>query len=152
MSCEVHKAGLPSGLEVPLNHFSGTLCGAKRLCLLLVIGALLHGDSNTTITGTVTDPSNRAVPGAEIRLRNLATLVEDSVTTNNEGIYEISALPVGTYRMQVTASGFQLYTVDRLTTQVARVLVQDVQLDLGDISQEVTVTYPRRRSIEPQPR
>jgi hypothetical protein len=80
------------------------------------------------------------VPGAEIRLRNVATLVEDSVTTNNEGIYEASALPVGVYRMQVMAPGFRLYTVEQLTTQVARVLVQDVQLELGDISQEVTVT------------
>jgi hypothetical protein len=130
----------PIGLHVPLHDFSRPSCGAKRVCLFLVIRALLHGDSNTTITGTVTDPSSRAVPGAEIRLRNLATLVDHSVTANHEGVYETSALPVGTYRMQVKASGFRLYTVGRLTTQVARVLVQDVQLEVGDTSQEVTVT------------
>jgi Carboxypeptidase regulatory-like domain len=43
----------------------------------------------TTLTGRVIDPSGRAVPSAEIIVRNLATLLEHSVTTNNEGIYEI---------------------------------------------------------------
>ena len=47
---------------------------------------------------------------------------------------------MGAYRMQVKASGFRLYTVEQLTTEVARTLVQDVQLELGDISQELTVT------------
>ena len=40
------------------------------------------------------------------------------------------------------ASGFRLYKVERLTTQVARLLVQDVRLELGNISQELTVTSP----------
>src|SRR6185295_8094054 len=58
----------------------------------------------------------------------------------NEGVYETPALPVGTYRMQVKASGFRLYTVEQLTTQVARILIQNMQLEVGDLSQEVTVT------------
>ena len=41
--------------------------------------------------------------------------------------------------MQVKSSGFRLYTVESLTTEVARTLVQDVRLEIGDISQEVTV-------------
>ena len=70
-----------------VNHSFGASCG-----LLIVFGTLLHGDSNTTLTGKVTDPSNRAVPGAQILLRNLATLVDASVTTNSEGVYEISGI------------------------------------------------------------
>src|SRR5262245_42671011 len=120
-------------------HDPGTLRGVKALGLLLAFGAALHGGADTTITGTVTDPSHRRVPGAELRLVNLATLVEDSVTTNIEGVYEVSALPVGYYRMQVKAPGFRVQTVEGLLAQVARILVQDVQLELGDISQEVTV-------------
>jgi hypothetical protein len=70
----------------------------------------------------------------------MATLVDYSVITNSEGVYEASAIPVGTYRVQVKASGFRPYTVDRLTTEVARTIVQDVQLEIGDISQEITIT------------
>ena len=44
-------------------------------------------EANSKLTGTVIDPSDRPVPGAEILLRNAATLVEQTVTTNNEGIY-----------------------------------------------------------------
>ena len=88
----------------------------------------------------MTDPSNRAVAGAQILLRNLATLVEDTVTTNSDGVYQAPALPVGAYRMQVKASGFRLYIVDQLTTEVARTLIRNVQLEVGDIPQEVTVT------------
>jgi hypothetical protein len=83
------------------------------------------------------------VPGARILLRNLATLVEHSTTTNSEGIYEFQALPVGTYRMQVQASGFGMYTVAPLTTEVARTIVEDVPLEIGNITQEVTVTSGR---------
>src|SRR5256885_325101 len=119
-----------------LKDFFGASCGAKYLWLL-VFGTLLHGDSNTTLTGRVTDPSNRAVLDAQVLLRNLATLVESTVTTNSDGVYEAPALPVGTYRMQVKASGFRLYTVEQLTAEVGRILVENVQLEVGDISQEV---------------
>ena len=97
------------------------LCHAVRESLLLGVAVgIVYAQSNSRLTGTVTDPSDRAIPSAEIRVRNLATLVERTATTNGEGIYEIAALPLGTYRMQVRAPGFRLYTVEALTTDVAR--------------------------------
>jgi len=87
----------------------------------------------------VTDPSDRIVVGAEIVVRDHATLAQRSVRTNREGIYEIPALPVGIYAMQAKAPGFRLYTVESLTMDVASTVVQDVHLQVGDVSQEVTV-------------
>src|SRR5262245_19253943 len=106
---------------------------------LCLAAGIARADSNGRLTGRVIDPSERTVSNAEIRLRNSATLVERSVTTNSEGIYEFPALPVGSYRLQVRAKGFRLYTVEGLTTEVARTLVQDVRLEVGDLSQEITV-------------
>ncbi|HJY05087.1 MAG TPA: carboxypeptidase-like regulatory domain-containing protein, partial [Bryobacteraceae bacterium] len=123
-----------------LEHIPGTVCRITLGLLLSIAVGIVHAESTGILTGRVVDPSDRAVPAAEILVRNLATLVERTVTTNNEGIYEIPALPVGVYRMQVSAHGFRLYAVESLTTDVARTLVQDVRLNLGDISQEVTVT------------
>ena len=127
-----------------LQHFFAFEDSAPaRVCrwwLFLVFGMVLQGGSNTTITGRVTDRSNRAVPGAAVVFRNTATLVEYSITTNSDGVYEAPAIPVGTYLIQVKASGFRLYTVDRLTIEVARTIVEDVQLEVGDLSQEITVT------------
>lgn len=123
-------------LEQHLATFYDAIRGS--LLLGLVVG-FAHAESNSTLTGRVIDPSDRAVPGAEILVRNLATLVERSVTTNSEGIFEVPELPANTYRMQVKAPGFRLYTVEALTANVASTVVQEVRLEIGDLSQEVTV-------------
>jgi hypothetical protein len=109
-------------------------------CLLLTIsGPRLQADSEGTLSGRVVDPSGRAVPNANVVLRNSATLVEQMGTTNNEGIYEVAGLPVGTYRMQIMVPGFRLYTVEALTVDVARAVVHNVDLEVGEISDEVIV-------------
>ena len=118
----------------------GTFRGRTRIGLLLALSAsLVDGESGSKLSGRVLDPSDRVVPGAEILVRHLATLIERTVATNREGIYEIPALPVGVYRMQVKAPGFRLYVLESLTAEVARTVVQDVRLEVGDLSQEVTV-------------
>jgi len=119
----------------PFGQSSELLTGL----LLWAAAGLAYPAPTSSLTGTVIDPSGRAVPGATVRLRNTATMVELSVPTNIEGIFEISALPAGVYRLQVSAPGFRLTTVDALTVEVARIVVQDVRLELGDVSQEVTV-------------
>ena len=113
--------------------------GIRRGLLLGIAVAFVQAQSGGELTGRVVDPSGLVVAGAEIVVHDGATLVERSVRTNRQGIYEIPALPVGVYRMQVKASGFRLYTVESLTMNVGRTLVQDAHLEVGDVSQEVTV-------------
>jgi hypothetical protein len=107
--------------------------------LLWAAAGIAYSAPTSSVTGMVVDPSGRAVPGAKVVARNTATLVERFVLTNSEGIFEIPALPAGTYRLEVSAPGFRLTTVEALTVDVARILVQDVRLEVGDVSQEVTV-------------
>src|SRR5215471_17397075 len=92
------------------------------------------------LTGRVTDASDRAVPNAEISIRQSATSLERTAVTNVEGDYEIASLPVGVYRMTVRANGFQPYVAESLTIAVARTVVQDARLSVGDVSHEVVVT------------
>ena len=123
-----------------MQHLREVFRRAGRGMLPLGIAlAFAYAESNSNLTGRVIDPSDRPVPDAQILLRNTATLVEQAVTTNNEGIYEIPAVAVGTYRLQVRAPGFRLYTMEALTMDVARTVVQDVHLEVGDISDEITV-------------
>jgi hypothetical protein len=100
---------------------------------------IAYSAPTSNLTGTVVDPSGQAVPDAKVMARNTATLVDRYVLTNSEGIFEIPALPAGTYRLEVRAAGFRLATVEALTVDVARIVVQDVRLELGDVSQEITV-------------
>jgi len=111
---------------------------AASLLLWAAVG-IAYSAPTSSLTGTVIDPSGQAVPDAKVTARNTATLSERYVLTNSEGIFEIPALPAGTYRLEVRAAGFRLATVEALTVDVARILVQDVRLELGDVSQEVTV-------------
>src|SRR4051812_33921970 len=116
------------------------LCRFFGFALLLGSAAgVLCAASNSTLSGRVIDPSGRPVPGAEIMVRNSATLVKRTVSTNHDGVYEFPALAVGTYRMEVQARGFRTYIVDAIDADVARTVVQEVRLEIGDLSQEVTV-------------
>lgn len=122
------------------NYQPAILSLTIRAGLLLSFAmAFVQAQSGGKLTGRVIDPTGQLVPGAEIVVHDGTTLVERSVRTNSEGMYEIAALPVGLYRMQVEASGFRLYTVQSLTMNVGRTVVQDVHLEVGDVSQEVTV-------------
>ena len=62
-------------------------------------------------TGTVTDPRDAVVPGAEVTARNVHTGVETRATTNGSGVYILRFLPIGQYELTVTASGFSSQTI-----------------------------------------
>lgn len=112
---------------------------SRRVVLFGISAGAIVAGADSKLTGRVVDPSDRAIAGAEVRVRDQATLVETSILSNREGIYEFPALPAGNYRLQATARGFRLYTVESLTLDVARTAVHDVRLEIGEVSQEVTV-------------
>jgi hypothetical protein len=118
----------------------------EAVCRTMMFGVLLgfavgvlHAASYSKLTGRVVDPANRPAPGVQIVVRNIATLAERVVTTDSHGFYEVPALPAGIYSIQVRAQGFRPYTLEAVTIEVARVLVQNIRLELGDASQEITV-------------
>src|SRR6185295_8876941 len=86
----------------------------SAICFLSVCFILLFGvnmvsaqTSNTgTITGVVKDQSGAIVPGASVKLTNLGTNAERTATTTSEGVYEITQLVPGAYRLEVQATGF----------------------------------------------
>ena len=108
--------------------------------LLFGFFASLHAQSIGTLQGRVLDPEGAVVPGARIALRNRATGLERIVETDSEGIYLAAALPVGAYRVEAYATGFQIQVVESLIIEVGRAVAQDFNLRVGDIAQEMIVT------------
>ena len=82
--------------------------------LLFGFFAALHAQSIGTVQGRVLDPEGAVVAGARITLRNRATGLERIVETGGEGIYVAAALPVGAYRVEAYATGFQIQVVESL--------------------------------------
>ena len=70
--------------------------------------ALLQAQSTTaTIQGLVTDQQKALVPGVMVTARNLETNATRSVISNDEGLYRIPNLPVGTYEVAIELAGFR---------------------------------------------
>jgi len=96
--------------------------------------------STATLQGTVTDSKGAVVPNATVTARNKGTSFERTTQTDTEGNYQIAALPVGSYNIEVKAQGFKTQVADQVPIEVARTVVQNFQMDIGAISETVLVS------------
>jgi outer membrane receptor protein involved in Fe transport len=110
------------------------------VAILLTASVSVLAQSTAVVRGTVSDPTGAVIPNATITVRDQATSLERTAQTDSEGHYQVAALPVGTYRIEVKANGFQTGTVPALAVEVATTVVQNFQLQVGDVSQQVVVT------------
>lgn len=112
---------------------------------LLTIGALsaprllAQTSSSATIVGTVTDQSNANVPGATLKLTNTATGVSFTVTANDAGQYTFPTVTPGPYTLEAKKQGFSTATVANLAIDVAKSYTVNVSMQLGAVTQTVTV-------------
>lgn len=116
---------------------------ANRLAYLLLLMCLaspVFGQSTFgSITGTVTDKSSAAVPGAKIVVTNQATGVVRRATAGSDGIYTVNDLLPDVYRLQVEASGFSPVDRSGLALDANRVINVDIQLSVGSATTRVEV-------------
>ena len=92
-----------------------------------------------TISGIVNDPTGEAVAGAEVLVVNDATRVQYAGKSNEEGIYLVSNLPPGPYRIQVSKSGFKTIIKPDITLNVQDALALNFTLPAGALSEIVTI-------------
>ena len=111
------------------------------LCLFVPLAQPLHAQvAGGTLSGTVTDPSGSAVPGAKVEILNSATGVARNLTTNGDGFYSAVNLVPGTYSISVSASGFSTSTKSGITINVGSEAVFSLALQVGTVSNSVEVT------------
>src|ERR1700723_1006669 len=106
----------------------------------LVLAGCLAGQSpNATINGLVLDATGGVIVGAEIRIANDATGVQYTGKTNGEGIYIVTNLPPGPYRLQVSKIGFKTLIKPDIILNVQDSLAINFTLLIGAASEIVTV-------------
>src|SRR5271156_3994105 len=107
--------------------------------LLLFVSAAFAQSNLGTITGTITDPAGAVVPNAPIEARNVDTGALYQAAASGTGNYTIAQLPVGTYEISVTVSGFKKYVRTGIGVQVAGIVRVDPVLEVGATTESVIV-------------
>jgi len=114
---------------------------ARILWLSITIGSAVHAqDFRATIAGQVTDASHAAIPNATVKATQRSTSAILEVKTNNEGYYTLPYLQPSTYDIEVRAEGFKKAVRPNVTLMVAEKLEAPFILELGDVSQSITVS------------
>ena len=114
-----------------------------RIILVFVLLAAVSLSAQTfrgTILGTVTDPSGAVVAGAKVTVKNVGTGLERTTDTSADGSYALPELPIGTYTVTVTLTGFQTSVTTGVTVDVAGERRVDAALKTGAVSTKVEVS------------
>jgi hypothetical protein len=106
-------------------------------CLLLALSTLAQGDSS--LWGKVTDATDGPVSGAAIVIKNLETDTERSLVTDEAGLFNAAALPVGQYEITATKTGFQTDRRRAIKLAVGEREEVDLKLQVGDVHQTIEV-------------
>ena len=114
------------------------VCRLTALLMLLFATSVHAQEFRGTITGTVSDPNGAVVAGASVTVKNTATNISSTVTTNEEGSYTFPLLQPGTYTVSATTGGFKTSTVENVAVRVDDRLTVDITLQVG-ASAEVNI-------------
>lgn len=114
------------------------------LAFLFLFGFAGSGVSQTVITtgvvrGTVSDPSGAVIPGATITLTAHMTGQHVERKTNGDGIFVFPAQAVGTYDLEISATGFRTQRQQGIAVQVGQTTGLSLRLQPGAGSESVTV-------------
>src|SRR4051812_3089062 len=107
---------------------------------LIVPFSLFAQTANGTIAGEVRDPASAAIPGAKVTLVNIATNESRNTMASSLGHYSFPLLPPAVYRIEAEAAGFKRHIRDNIKLDVALTLTVDLNLEVGAITDSVTVT------------
>src|SRR5256714_1053349 len=108
--------------------------------LLVLCLAAIAQTGTSNITGTVRDTNGAVVAGATVTAKNEATGVTSTQTTTESGLYSFASLPVGNYTITVEKQGFKTLQKTNNALQVGEPLTVDGALEIGQVSETVTVS------------
>ena len=110
------------------------------LMLLATLVSLWAQGERGTLNGIVTDASGSVVPGAVVTATNIETNVEAQTPTTDAGVYRLPYLAPGTYKVSVSKPGFQGAARENVILRVAQTLTVDFTLQVGAVTEQVTVS------------
>lgn len=110
------------------------------LSLLLLVGSVPAQSGTSSVKGTVTDQQGRVVAGATVTLISNETGLARTQTTKENGGFAFDLIPPGSYRLEAEATDFKKAVITEVRALVAKPTTLDVPLEVGAISESVTVS------------
>ncbi|MBV9301320.1 MAG: TonB-dependent receptor [Acidobacteriaceae bacterium] len=107
----------------------------------LAVAAGAYGQTfRGAIDGTVTDATGAVVQGAQVTATNTATSVSQTTVSTTSGEFSFQDMPLGTYTVTVTASGFEQTTVSNVVVTAGNVYTVPIKLQVGQMTTKVEVS------------
>jgi hypothetical protein len=124
-----------------------TRFGVTQILVIAALCLTTHcatGQATASLQGSIKDSSGAVIPNVQIIAQNLATGEERRAISDSAGIYALPSLPIGSYRLNVNATGMQSIVVNGVTLEVGQVAAQNFTLQVESSKQvvEVTATNP----------
>ncbi len=116
---------------------------SRSLCVIVAVVSATAASAQTTagrISGTITDPTGAPVPAARITALSDETAQKIVESTSGEGRFVLYPLPPGRYSITTEKAGFSPITISGVTVDVSQSVVRDIRLQVGDLTQSVSVT------------
>ncbi|HEX6463878.1 MAG TPA: TonB-dependent receptor, partial [Vicinamibacterales bacterium] len=108
---------------------------------VLLLPAVVSAQGTTgSISGTITDPQKAVVPGVTIVVTHSETRAQRTQTSDEHGRYRVLDLAPGTYEVTAELTGFLKVTRNQLVVAIGEDTVADIEMRVGTVSEEVTVT------------
>jgi Carboxypeptidase regulatory-like domain len=109
------------------------LRAVRRMAFMLLVGAVPVSAQTqfASFTGTITGTDGSPLPSVEIVATNVATQVTYTATSNEAGLYTISALPIGSYTIRASAPSFRAYETKPIKLESGQIARVDIGMELG---------------------
>ncbi|HXJ06082.1 MAG TPA: TonB-dependent receptor [Candidatus Acidoferrum sp.] len=134
-----------------MKKFVCTLSTARFLlaAMLLICGISAKAQTfRGTILGTVTDSTGLPLTGATVEVRNKETGLARTTQTSEDGSYTVTELPIGSYSVTISQSGFQTSVTSDVAVNVAGERRVDVALKPGQVSEQIEVSGAELPQVE----
>src|ERR1700758_1094416 len=105
----------------------------------LFLGVTAHAQYRASIHGSVTDSQGAVVSGATITLQNEETGQTSKTTSGDDGVFNFDGLPPSKFTVTVEKAGFKSKTIKGFGVIAEQATALNVQLEVGQVSESVTV-------------
>jgi len=122
------------------SKFSIRMLVPILLCLFAMGHLALAQVTNASLTGLVTDSNGAALPGVQIHVQNTDTNFVQSAETNGSGVYLVTPLNPGPYKVTAEKTGFRKLVQSGITLTVDQAATLNLSLQVGSETQIITVT------------